>query len=426
MHGTRSINLKRLCDWRMPPLFFVSGPRHEENIAKFPRDLCHVVSTSSESINAPADRFRRCRVRETVSARRLFSNSQAPHKTFPKGEAYRAVVSAMGGARRKVQHSPDALAVIAAYRHLNNTFNIVPGDIDDLYIGKADMTILPVSSAMPLKYGFFMHAQYPPAQLCILNSPVRAVRLTFIDSTFSLCLFSVSIVVFGGLVAMCRLASCRFGYCVVRRHFSAYSMITYLVCTLLGRGPPTSVALSNRHVATAFWALAMLVLGNYVQTSITAIRSVPCILDSKSFDEVVNDVKSGTPLCLSSEWLEMFFFRKMLGGRLRELLSSMDRASKPTALMPTDVSLCHQCAHKGNCAALSFCTQDELFAATQWSLVPGDLNVTALRLAGLYPEHPMRQVPLLLSGPLRSVLPRPLRRVRRILLMDVFAGVVVV
>ncbi|KAH7959575.1 hypothetical protein HPB49_012025 [Dermacentor silvarum] len=374
--------------------FFVSGKTHEEILRKFPRDLCHVVSVTSQSLSAPADHFPKCSIREEVSAGHLFSKLQAPHKKFPRGQVCTAVQSAFGASYDEVRSSPEALALISGHMFLNNTITIVHGDISHVHKMQADLTLLPISSAVAQRYGLFMYAQYPPAALCVFSLPRRAVQLTFIDSRASVISFCVSLVVLGCLVAMFSLASSHFGHSVMRRRFSSHSLVIYLVSTLLGRCPPTSVYLANRSLATAFWALAMLALGNYVQTSITAIRSVPFILSSKSFAELTNDLKNGTIYpCLSTEWYEMVTFRRMLGVRLRGFLSILnDLASHPKGVtVPYSMSLCYKGTQSGIfVAAFSMCTDDEVITAAQCSLIPGELTFTCLRLAGLHPENPLR------------------------------------
>ncbi|KAH7958995.1 hypothetical protein HPB49_007070 [Dermacentor silvarum] len=301
-------------------------------------------------------------------------------------------MSALGASYEEVRRSPEALAVMSAYVSLNSSLTIVKGDIADVHEKKADITILPISSAVAQKYGLFMYAQHPPASLCVFSLPRRAVQLTFIDSRASVVLFFVSLVLLGCLVAMLSLASYHFGHSARRRRFSAHSLVIYLVSTLLGRCPPTSASLANRSLATAFWALAMLALGNYVQTSITAIRSVPCILGTKSFAELTNDIKSGAMQpCISSEWYEMVTFQRTLHVHLRGLRSITDTlGSHPKGfVLPYSVSLCYEGAQSGTfAAAFSMCTDDEVFTAAQRSLIPGELMVTSLRLASLHPKNP--------------------------------------
>ncbi|KAH7959336.1 hypothetical protein HPB49_010451 [Dermacentor silvarum] len=313
---------------------------------------------------------------------------------FPRGQAYTAVESAVGASYDELRSSPEALALISAHMFLNSTITIVRGGISDVHKMQADLTLLPISSAVAQRYGLFMYAQYPPAALCVFSLPRRAVQLTFIDSRASVISFCVSLVVLGCLVAMFALASNHFGHSAMRRRFIAHGLVIYLVSTLLGRCPPTSVYLANRSLATAFWALAMLALGNYVQTSITAIRSVPCILSSKSFAELTSDLKTGTMHpCLSTEWHEMVIFQKNLGARLRSFLSILGAPASNSngVAVPYSMSLCYKGAQKGTfVAAFSMCTDDEVFTAAQHSLIPGEPMFTFLRMAGLHSENPLR------------------------------------
>ncbi|KAL1467733.1 hypothetical protein MTO96_041968 [Rhipicephalus appendiculatus] len=87
------------------------------------------------------------------------------------------------------------------------------------------------------------------------------------------------------------------------------SVLLFFVSTFLGKSlaPSLDNARTFRGLAVAVWALGMMALGNYVQSSITAIRSAPAtvkVIDN--FPDLFRLIRDGalTP-CYEQHWFDM-------------------------------------------------------------------------------------------------------------------------
>ncbi|KAH7932916.1 hypothetical protein HPB49_004895 [Dermacentor silvarum] len=128
-----------------------------------PAVLCNVVSVTSRDVNAPADRYRRCAQRVNVTASSLFASEAASPDKFPRDQKYRAAVQLFGGSKEDINSNPEVLALMDAYRVLNNTVSVTDaGGYTELLDKSIDMVLLPVTMPTMVVNEVFAAAYYSP------------------------------------------------------------------------------------------------------------------------------------------------------------------------------------------------------------------------------------------------------------------------
>ncbi|XP_077512875.1 uncharacterized protein LOC144124084 [Amblyomma americanum] len=137
---------------------------------------------------------------------------------------------------------------------------------------------------------------------------------------------------------------------------AARQMVGALNNAKVAQGLPTSLNSSPcfQGLAPAAWVLGMMVLGNYVQSSITAVRSTQTTFKNiNSFSEMNHQIESGY-------------------------------------IVQIDISQCYQKTSEGRHVALSVCTDNEVAVASQWGLVPGEHHLTMLQATAMHSLNPLR------------------------------------
>ncbi|KAL1418922.1 hypothetical protein MTO96_005463 [Rhipicephalus appendiculatus] len=177
---------------------------------------------------------------------------------------------------------------------------------------------------------------------------------------------------------------------------SKSGLVLFVVSTFLGRPPAPSLADSPafRGLAFAVWTLGMMVLGNYVQSSITAIRSAPVavkVVDSyPELSRVIRD-RSLTP-CFEEQWFDMIVFSldPQTEAFRKDILDKGLEAYMNIVNTGSDFSECYRRTRAGTHVALSVCSDEEVAAASQWNLVPGDIYFTYVQIAAIHVMNPLR------------------------------------
>ncbi|KAH6936150.1 hypothetical protein HPB50_014181 [Hyalomma asiaticum] len=169
----------------------------------------------------------------------------------------------------------------------------------------------------------------------------------------------------------------------------------FFAATFLGKGHSFSPADTSafRNVATSAWVLGMMVLGNYLQSSITAIRTTPATVKNiKSFAELFRLIQHGAVCpCLNEEWRLFFYpsydpvsFLRVM--KLIEFSLTCDKAS----LHEADTVACYQRTRLGTHVALSVCTDNEMKIAALWDLLPGERYHTMVQAPVIHILNPLR------------------------------------
>ncbi|XP_037499686.1 uncharacterized protein LOC119373695 [Rhipicephalus sanguineus] len=240
----------------------------------------------------------------------------------------------------------------------------------------------------------FADAHYSPSPRCFFTAMRRFSEMTFIDSWTSLYWLGVCLTILSGIVAAYVSARCRL-LCSRQTRPPVSHIIMFLVSTLLGKSPSSSLANSQafRGFVSAFWALGMMVLGFYIQSSITAIRLTPVnVRKIGSIEELERFVLAGivTP-CFNVEWYYIMpsIMENKDNLHLRNVLY-VGMYSKRRIDPSTPLSECYRGTQLGTHVSLSVCTDDEIAVASQWDLVPGQHFITTIQAPGINIMNPHR------------------------------------
>ncbi|KAL3206136.1 hypothetical protein MRX96_040384 [Rhipicephalus microplus] len=164
--------------------------------------------------------------------------------------------------------------------------------------------------------------------------------------------------------------------------------------TFFGRSPkiPNSEAAAYRSMAVVSWIIGTLILESYVQTSITAIRVVPCA----TFPIRTLEQLSPHP----DEFVLSPYFGKIWMDIIVQLYTPDSGLAFPLIRRALhrhgmcscgkDISLCYQQAHAGTHFVLSSCSDEEVSAAPQWGLTPSDDVHTLPQVAAIHALNPAR------------------------------------
>ncbi|KAL3213602.1 hypothetical protein MRX96_051616 [Rhipicephalus microplus] len=289
---------------------------------------------------------------------------------------------------------PERLALVDAYRSLNNTVDEATGTTFSLLTIGADLYIPPVRGSVSLIPDIFIGAQYSPAPLCFFTAMETVYETTFIDSWRSLILSTTAIFIHYGLLALYMTVRCRLFYRrQIRQHGSGVFM--FFVSTFLGRSPASSIANAPtfRGLAVAVWALGMVVLGNYVQSSITAIQSAPrAVKVVESYPELFRAVNNrALTLCFERNWFDtlLFSFTPQTTPLQGVFVTAGMNDIFGAASTVSDFD-CYRRTQARTHIALSVCSDDEVAAASQWKLVTGDHFFTLIQVSAIHTLNPLR------------------------------------
>ncbi|KAH6936597.1 hypothetical protein HPB50_019782 [Hyalomma asiaticum] len=237
----------------------------------------------------------------------------------------------------------------------------------------------------------FRYAYYSPQRLCFFTKIRKENRMTFIDTSASLlrCVFALTLAAFLVVLSM-NIRSCalfRGNHTLSLEH-----LILLMLSTFFGRSHsiPGAQASAYRSLAVVSWMLGMFFLGNYVQSSITAIRVAPRALPPiRTLDQLrpyaENCVLSA---CVDKLWADILL-------QMHGMLSEVDFPMSRMVLVCKDMqygddSRCYQEALRSTHFALSSCNDEEVTVASQLGLVPSDNICTFLQVAAIHKFNPIR------------------------------------
>ncbi|KAH6926905.1 hypothetical protein HPB50_023195 [Hyalomma asiaticum] len=137
----------------------------------------------------------------------------------------------------------------------------------------------------------------------------------------------------------------------------------------------------------------MLVVGFYIQSSITAIRLVPMDLPVVgSYQDLFHFIKTGrlTP-CYNADWDVYFGSPKTVEDReFRKVIAFAGMLSPYLIYHGGGFSECYRRTQARTHVALSVCTDEETEAASNWNLEPGDHLLTTIRAPAIHVTNPHR------------------------------------
>ncbi|KAH6936835.1 hypothetical protein HPB50_023352 [Hyalomma asiaticum] len=365
-----------------------------ENSTMFPIPACQAVIITSANIDAPEDRFLRCESRRQLNVSLIFTEPK-PEGRYPVGKNLRIIASEKSRTTAHRSHEPQVFALTDAYRALNNTVDVtIEGTWSDVRSKRVDLHLSPVGSAFLLVDGLYTGAQYSPVQLCFFTSHRKVTALTFMDSWISLFWLAAILVAAVSVVTLYTKLRSRILFGNGRLH-PRLRIMMFFAATFLGKGHSFSPADTSafRNVATSAWVLGMMVLGNYLQSSITSIRTTPATVKNiKSFAELFRLIQHGAVCpCLNEEWRLFFYpsydpvsFLRVM--KLIEFSLTCDKAS----LHEADTVACYQRTRLGTHVALSVCTDNEMKIASLWDLLPGERYHTMVQAPVIHILNPLR------------------------------------
>ncbi|KAH7949255.1 hypothetical protein HPB49_006643 [Dermacentor silvarum] len=374
----------------------VSSDVHNRTLRRISPDvLCNVVSVSSRDINAPADRYRRCGERVNVTASSLFASDAAPPNKFPKDQKYRAAVQFLDRSTGDINTNPEVLAMMDAYRVLNNTVNVTEfGSTDALYEKAIDMVLRPVIMNSFANTVLFPDGYYSFARFCFFTRRRMDIRIIFVVSLRLFLEFLMVLTLVGTLVALS---------VHTRSHilFRGRTLLTlpgfllFMVGTFFGRCHPISGAQapSYRSLAVVSWIFGMIFLGNYAQSSITAIRVLPSVSASvRTLEELQPYIETcAMAPCFNWAWGDILLSFTTTGkAPLFPFITSSVLKCWDTSHTRGNMSPCYAKAQAGSHVALSTCSDQDVSAASQWGLVPSDDLFTFPQLFVIHWLNPAR------------------------------------
>ncbi|KAK8777515.1 hypothetical protein V5799_029137, partial [Amblyomma americanum] len=253
---------------------------------------------------------------------------------------------------------------------------------------------------MPLPYPtlfnytstYFVGAQHSPAQLCIFSLRGTAVRVSFIDSWTSFLWLAIVLAFLGAFVVLILCGRRRLD--LARHPVLKSRVMLFLISTLLGRCPSYSSRYESVYhaILLASWSIGMFFLGNYIQTSLIAIQSVPVFSSGvRNLVELRNQLDEGkVKLCITAYWkgpvAAPCVHENCAAGNelvIRAVYNCGDKCG--LRKLPSG---CYEASRNGEYVTLSICSEDELAAAAMWNLVPGDWSGLVDRMSLILKTNP--------------------------------------
>ncbi|KAH7937394.1 hypothetical protein HPB49_011519 [Dermacentor silvarum] len=168
-----------------------------------------------------------------------------------------------------------------------------------------------------------------------------------------------------------------------------------MASTFAGRSHafPKAQEQAYRNLAVLSWMLGMLLLGNDVQTSITAIRVLPTASPPiQTLEELQPhlDTFAMAP-CVTKAWTDVIAHMIMPGHAplIRMILKSFYMCQN-TYITYGDIFRCYEKTLAGTHVALSTCGDEDISSASQLSLNPSSSLCSFTQLAAMQALHPAR------------------------------------
>ncbi|KAL1416751.1 hypothetical protein MTO96_000697 [Rhipicephalus appendiculatus] len=388
VHRSWIMKISRQVEYQL----IISSEKSTQVLRDFPKGICNVVIISSRGINVPEDRYSKCGLREDVTTARFFDSKVVTPPKFPKNRKYIAGYIRRGSSEDI--YKPEIVALLDVYRALNNTVDVIAVKSEGAIAEKSvDLLLFPLKSTSLEHLDIFLYSHHSPLRLCFFTKIRRENRMIFIDSWESLLQTLFTLALAAVFVVLCVLLRT----CTLLRGTNVLKLshlIMFLLSTFFGRSHSisNSQAAAYRSMAVVSWFLGMLILGSYVQTSITAIRVV------RSFIPPIRTLEELSPYadeCLLAPCVSRIWEDILAQGLLQHSSTAFPMLRRPLYCKDTcgcgeNISGCYEKAHAGTHFALSSCSDEEVSAASQWGLTPSIDLATLPQVAGIHALNPAR------------------------------------
>ncbi|KAH6941476.1 hypothetical protein HPB50_018997 [Hyalomma asiaticum] len=373
---------------------------------------CQVVTVVEKDVSVAHDRYRSCRERVTSSSlvwKTLLGPAES-EGTYPRdknlayGMSYwnlPPVCTAMGPVAYmssvnkllKFRH-PEGAALLDAYLAINTTVNL---HCEDNISGE---TMLKEKRVDFILYGWlkngsksvseYKYGLYSPSSGCFYSRSRAPVPPSFSDSWIfmSWCLVWLTplcIVIFFTFRAQNSVYS--------NHHVPMAAVVMFLVNSFLGRSPQgLNVSTSATRLAIVVWSLGMSVVGNFLQSSVTASRSVPALsAEVRTKEQVLMHLQEGSLLpCVTRESAHIRG-KGNFQPLYKPLFDVLEDAKCESSCVEEFVFGCMEKARRGTHMYFSVCREPERRHAFKWGLIVGEETVAAVQpLAPVHLNFPFR------------------------------------
>ncbi|KAH6942606.1 hypothetical protein HPB50_008431 [Hyalomma asiaticum] len=377
-----------------------SVKEHADVLDRLRNHSCQVITVTVDDISAPYDGYRSCQVRKHFREPRVLLFKDAPRKgLYPKHERVYYAVRDRPGNYCGENYGNRATITIEAYRALNNSlvYRCNNDDVDQSALLERQVDIIAGlrSPNCPDHCFAYRYAMYPPTSRYYLVRRSTTTRPSF---------FNVWLWFF--FVSFLFMATFAVVFILVLQHrrrfhsedtFSTSAAAMFLVSSFLGRSPPPGMesrAMSSK-ILLFSWMLGMLFLGTFIQTSITASRSVPSITaEIKSMRELLERLDDGTILLCTSNLEAARIERETSAvvSYIQTFRRALDRCATECAL--DDEVYWKYCISKikdGTHAGVFPYTAYSVATAVQDGLEPGeDIFMSQLTISAAHGRFPLR------------------------------------
>ncbi|KAL1475639.1 hypothetical protein MTO96_037146 [Rhipicephalus appendiculatus] len=355
--------------------------RHEEVLEYFSGHLCQVITVTKAEINVPSNGYISCeeRILYTAADNSSVEGPVPAYGTYPR---HQNITFAMHDKKADFCFERGGSLVDAikeAYIALNNTLieRCSKDETRSLLVDKRASLLLSQSDEAPPST-YYAYATFPPSSICFLTRRGEPLRPSFASTWTSF--FAISLIPVAMATSFLLVL-----HIVARQRREGPHLLdwaTFFMATFVCRSAPQPAqsALSAVRVAIAAWIFTMFFLAQFIQSSITASKTVPAYsseirhvtelvsrLDTGSIKPCMHYAFAETVKILSQTWCNM---------------KSIDDACGSGCLHHDVFSGCISKAQSGTHALIHYCRaflndvnlpkglgvgEDQLMSVLQWS-----------------------------------------------------------
>ncbi|KAH6942169.1 hypothetical protein HPB50_001692 [Hyalomma asiaticum] len=272
--------------------------RHEEVLEFFSGHVCQVITVSDSEINVPSDGYTSCHLRRVYTAADYSRLLQRKPEigSYPK---HARVTFANEDTKphfcfKSVGHFGDI--IIQAMRDLNNTVveECNYGETDSLLLSRRASFIFIPSKAVP-PHSCYAYVMAPPAPIGFLSRKGEPLRPSFASTWMSFFTISLVLVPVAATFLLLIHVSARQN----QERTGVLAWTTFFIATYMCRSTtePTKSTSAVVRITIVAWMFAIFFLGQFIQTDITASKSVPAFSpEIRHATELTSRLDEGTVL----------------------------------------------------------------------------------------------------------------------------------
>ncbi|KAL1468062.1 hypothetical protein MTO96_025684, partial [Rhipicephalus appendiculatus] len=403
----------RRLDVSHPYVYWVFAVREHSDVdATLSSHSCQVVTVSENDIRIAANGYKSCSKRVTSSsfawktlldspeseryyARNqnfdyVFSYQKIPYKCTVMGPlAYMNLASGL----TKIRH-PEGAALLDAYNAINTTVLL---QCPDTSFGE---TLLREKRIDFLLFGWFgkkstfmyeyRYALFLPSSFCFYSRSRVPIPPSFSGSWifFSWCLVCLSPFCFAIIFVIRAQSTIR-----PSERVALSTVIMVLVSSFLGRSPQgLNVSASATRLAIAAWLLAMFFIGNYLQSSVTASRSVPVFsAEIRTEEDMLKHLHEGTLVPCVTMYLPQLRKQENFQAFYKPLANVLADHKCQSSCIGNYGFGCMEKARRGTHIYFSTCRETELRLAFKYALMVGEDTLgTSMTHSAVHIRFPFR------------------------------------